>query len=415
MKKLLVIIAVICQVSWSDTKSKSSKNFDKPTVILVSMDGFRADYFARTETPNFSSFIKNGVKASNLEPVFPSVTFVNHYTIVTGLLPAHHGIVNNSMWDPKTQRGFEVGDPNEVDQPEWWEGEPIWVTAEKQDVRSATMFWVGSSAEIAGKRPSYWMPYDKNLSKQKRVEKVLEWLDLPKEKRPRLITLYFEDADEAGHQYGPDSLKVIEAIRELDRAFGLLMQGIQSRGLEKSIYILLVSDHGMAKVDRSHRIMTRDYVKSDEAKIVGKGALSMVWPRGSVQQSTILSRVEKSSKHFRVLNSEAMEKNYQYFGHRRIAPFIFLAEPGWYFDTSLVPSIKPSEFGLHGYDNQIQDMQAVFVANGPGFLPGTQVGEVKNIDLYELIAYLLKIRPAKNDGNLNRISSTLNLKTGVKN
>lgn len=412
MTKFFILFAVLIEVVAFTNLWAGDLTQQRPTVILISMDGFRADYFDRTKTPNFSAFIKTGVKASHLKPVFPSVTFVNHYTIATGLLPAHHGIVNNSMWDPQTGREFEVANSKEVDRPDWWEGEPIWVTAEKQGVRSGTMFWVGSSAEISGTRPSFWLPYDKSLAKEKRVQKVLEWLDLPENKRPNLITLYFEDADEAGHRYGPDSPKIVEAIKSLDTAFGLLIQGLKERNLDKKVFIFLVSDHGMAKVERSHRIKLVNYVKADEGKIVGKGALSLVWPKGPEQRSLILARVQKKSDHFRLLTTEQMEKEFQYSGHRRISPLVFLAQDGWYLETGHIPSLKPAVFGVHGYDNKNKDMQAILVVNGPGFLPNTQVGEVNNIDLYSIIAYLLKIRPAKNDGSLNRILSTLNFKSG---
>ncbi|NBY20905.1 alkaline phosphatase family protein [bacterium] len=281
--------------------TKDVNSPENSTVILISMDGFRADYWDKVETPRFHELMKQGVLASNLQPVFPSVTFVNHYSIVTGLYAENHGIVNNSMWDPKTDRKFEISDTKEVNRSDWWQGEPIWVTAEKQGLKTASMFWVGSSAEIGGYRPSYWFNYDASLPRAKRVKQVLDWLDYPQDKRPGFITLYFEDVDEAGHSYGPDSGQVKLAIQNLDSSLGELWDGIKTRGLQEKVTILIVSDHGMAKVDRKNRIRLNDYVKKSEAKVVGKGALSLVWPNSQTDLETILSRVKKTVGPFIVL------------------------------------------------------------------------------------------------------------------
>ena len=379
------------------------------TVILVSMDGFRSDYWEKTETPRFHELMKRGVLASNMKPVFPSVTFVNHFTLVTGLFAENHGIVNNSMWDPLLDRNFDIRDSKEADRSEWWEGEPIWVTAEKQGVKTASMFWVSSSAEIKGKRPSYWQPYDASLPRKKRVETVLSWLDLPKEARPQLITLYFEDTDEAGHRYGPDSKEVIQAIKNLDDAIGLLIDGIKLRGVEKETTLILVSDHGMASVERGHRINLKNYVLATEAKIVGKGAVSLVWPNGKVEERKILERVKKNPGAFAVYSKQNMPVRYHFAKHRRISPLVFSANQGWYLEDSLLPSVKPTIFGLHGYDNSLPQMQAVFLAAGPKFPEGTRVGEVQNVDIYSLLAHLLNIKAEKTDGDFARISNLLGL------
>jgi len=412
MKIVFLLVCLSSSVALALLPLLTAETSKRPTVIVVSMDGFRADYFNKVKTPEFEKFISSSTQASHLKPVFPSVTFVNHYSIVTGLLPEHHGIVNNSMWDPVTKREFEIGNTQEVDRSEWWEGEPIWVTAEKQKVKTATMFWVGSSAEIAGYRPTYWLPYDQSLTKEKRVEQVLKWLDLPQDQRPQLITLYFEDADSAGHQYGPDSPKINEAIRRLDKAIGQLMEGLKARDLEKDTYVILLSDHGMARVERGHRIDLKNYVKSDEARIVGKGALALVWPRGKDEEARILARVKKSSVHFKVFDKTQLAKKFQYSNHRRISPLVFLADLGWYLDSGIFASLKPGVFGLHGYDNCLEDMQAIFLIRGPGVKKGEKVAEIRVIDVYALMAYLLEIIPAKNDGDLDKIKSTLKFNLG---
>lgn len=403
MKFLSVVIfsfVIITSVSHSKVKGP---------VILVSMDGFRADYWDKVETPNIHELMKHGVVASNLKPVFPSVTFVNHYSIVTGLFAEHHGIVNNSMWDPETQRNFDISNSKEVNRSDWWQGEPIWVTAEKQGLKTASMFWVGSSAEIGGYRPTYWFPYDSSYPRTKRVKQVLDWLELPVEKRPGFITLYFEDVDEAGHSYGPDSEQVKRAIRDLDSSLGELWGGIKSRGLHENVTVIIVSDHGMARVERKNRIRLNQYVKTGEAKLVGKGALTLVWPRGEKEKELILERVRKTPGEFKIFRKDKMPEVFHYSSHPRISPLVFLANLGWHLDPGLIPSIKPKVFGLHGYDNSLPEMQAVFLASGPRFPKNKKVGEVVNVDIYALLAELLEIKPGVTDGNFERISQVVGL------
>jgi len=211
-------------------QSNSPANL-KPTVILISIDGFRFDYPEKAETPNLHSVIASGVRADGLIPQFPTLTFPNHYAIVTGLLPAHNGIVANTMYDPALHALFKMTDHAQVTDSRWWGGEPIWVTAEKQGQKAATMFWPGSEAEIEGIHPTYWLPYDKEKSNAERVKQVLDWLDLPASQRPTLLTLYFDEVDHAGHDHGPNSTEVNNAIRDVDTAIGLLMRCISDNNM----------------------------------------------------------------------------------------------------------------------------------------------------------------------------------------
>lgn len=409
LRSLFIIFFLASHLSYALLPLIEGNEPNLSSVILVSMDGFRSDYWDKCETPHFHELMKRGVLASHLKPVFPSVTFVNHFTLVTGLFAENHGIVNNSMWDPLSDKTFEINDSKAVNQSEWWEGEPIWVTAEKQGVITASMFWVGSSAEIQGKRPTYWNTYDSSLSKKQRVETVLSWLDLPREKKPQFITLYFEDTDEAGHRYGPDSQEVIQAIKNLDEAIGLLTDGIKKRGIEKETTVILVSDHGMSSVERGHRVNLKNYILPNEARIVGKGAIAFVWPKGKVEEKNILERIRKNPGAFAVYSKQNIPARFHFSKHRRIAPLIFSANEGWYLEANLLPSVKPAVFGLHGYDNILPHMQAVFLAVGPEFPKGKKVGEVQNVDIYPLLAHLLKIKPAPTDGDFGRVSNVLGL------
>lgn len=412
MKLILLVLAWVWLSSpaWALLPLVPNGSDKKPIVILVSMDGFRADYWDKTDTPHFHQLMKEGVLADHLKPVFPSVTFVNHYSIVTGLYSENHGIINNTMWDPVDQKTFEITNLEEVHRSDWWEGEPIWVTAEKQGLKTASIYWVGASTEIQKTRPTYWKLYDPSVSRAKRVEQVLEWLDLPEIERPQFITLYFEDADNAGHAFGPNSDEVKKAIKNLDESVGLLREGLKKRGLDEAVTLILVSDHGMAQVERAKAISLGDYIKSSEAKMVGQGALSLVWPKSSKEQNLILNRVKQNPGHFQVFTKETTPPRFHFSKHRRIPPLTFVAEEGWYLKNSIKDALKPGVFGLHGYDNTSNQMQAVFLAKGPTFPKNKKVGEVENIDIYALLAHVLHLKPAKTDGDLSRIIKVLDKK-----
>src|SRR5258705_5802373 len=221
------------------------------TVILVSFDGFRWDYPTKAPTPNLRRLMARGVHAQNLIPSFPSKTFPNHYTIVTGLYPGHHGIVANNIFDPSTGRTFATNRRAEVQDPMWWGGEPIWTLVERAGKSSAPLFWPGSEAPILGVRPRFWKPYDETLPAASRVSQALAWLDLPAAERPVFLSLYFEDTDAAGHQNGPDSPEVRAAIARDDGDVGSLVEGLTRRGILDGANIVIVSDHGLAPVDEA--------------------------------------------------------------------------------------------------------------------------------------------------------------------
>jgi predicted AlkP superfamily pyrophosphatase or phosphodiesterase len=227
---LLVISLFVCGFLNTKQAPQVIDNL-KPTVILISFDGFRWNYFDKVSTPNLNRLSETGVKAKRLIPSFPTKTFPNHYTIVTGLFPENHGIIANKMYDPKLNATFSLGDRKSVEDSRWWGGEPIWVTAEKQGQTSAILFWPGSETEIKGIRPTYWQKYDQSLAYDKRVQQALDWLDLPVAQRPTLIALYFDAPDTQGHSYGPDSPEVKNAIRKVDTTIGILLQGLKQRGI----------------------------------------------------------------------------------------------------------------------------------------------------------------------------------------
>ncbi len=373
------------------------------TVLLISLDGFRWDYVDKVSTPNLHALMKSGVRAKGLKPVFPSVTFPNHYSIVTGLYSEHQGIVSNDMYDPSNKRRFAIKDSPEVDASDWWEGEPMWVTAQKQGLRSGTMFWVGSTAEIQGVRPTYFEKYDALVSKTDRIKKILSWLDLPQEKRPRFLTLYFEDADSVGHKFGPDSEEEKKAIADLDLSIGELWAELGKRDLQDLIDIIIVSDHGMAMVEANHGISLEKWVKPNQVEMVGGGAFANLWPKPG-EENKIYRALSRADSHFKIYRKKEIPERFHYQAHRRIAPLLILADEGWYLEKF---GKHFNRGGTHGYDNELPSMQGTLIVRGPSFKEGVEFGPVENIDLYELMCQVLGIKPAKNDGNLNRVSGLL--------
>lgn len=375
-------------------------------ILLISLDGFRNDYPEKTETPNLTGLAKAGVRAEAMRPVFPSKTFTNHYTIATGLLPKHHGVISNTMFDPEMNAWFRIGDSGAVRNAAWWGGEPIWVTAVKQGQRSACFFWPGSEAAVGGIRPTYWKPYVHETPHEDRVAQVLGWLDLPADERPSIITLYFSDTDDAGHRYGPDSPELREAIRKVDASVGRLVAGLVERGLRDKVNIIVLSDHGMSAVDSSRVVYWDDALDNRTVRSIEEGPiLTINAPADSVP--VYVERLNRLSPHLKAYANADLPARFSYTGHRRIPSIVALMDDGWTVSRRNRRGGYPISGGTHGYDNEVASMQALFIADGPAFKDGARVGTVMNLDVYELVCYLLKLNPAPNDGSLERIKGIL--------
>jgi len=369
-------------------------------LLLVSIDGFRADYLDRGKTPHLAALAAAVVRADALRPSFPSLTFPNHYTLVTGLYPDHHGIVHNRIEGNGENDKFVYNDASTTADGRWWGGEPIWVGAERQGLRSATMFWPGSDTAIAGVRPSYWKPFDRNVSPEERVDTVLGWLDLPPAQRPRFLTLYFEHVDRAGHDHGPSSPEVNNALAEIDAALGRLLDGLAARGLTGAINLLVVSDHGLAAASNARVVVIDDVINLKRVRAVNYGVVAGFAPKPG-QQAYAYKTLVKRHDHMRCWRRTQMPARFHYGSNPRIPPIVCLADPGWIIARSdwLKEHADDSPRGEHGYDNDLPEMRALFIASGPSFRRGTRVPEFDNVDVYPLMAHLLHIRPAPNDGN----------------
>ena len=370
-------------------------------LILVSIDGFRWDYLQKMDAPVLKQLAAEGVHAKRMTSSFPSLTFPNHYTIVTGLRPEHHGIVANTFYDPLLHERFNFKTRESSTDPRWWAGgEPVWITAEKQGVRSACFFWPGSESENHGSHPSFFKPFDKSLSCAQRVDGVLAWLDLPPEQRPRFCTLYFDLVDSRGHLFGPDAPETADAVKEVDDAIGRLLAGLTKRKLRAKTNLVIVSDHGMEPISADRSILLDDYVDLNSIDIDFVGANAGLRPKTGTAQELVEKFRGKHPQLSAWVRDEVPE-SLHYRASGRIAPVVLSAAPGWTILSRDFLRIKRLTFerGGHGYDPASPNMGALFIANGPSFQRGRMIDNVENIHVYNLLCAVLGLEPAPNDGD----------------
>jgi len=402
-----VLLALIFAVAGcADPTTRTEAPLHDP-VILISIDGFRADYLDRGLTPTLAALAADGVRADAMKPSFPTLTFPNHYTLVTGLYPDHHGIVNNRMIDPATGNTFVYKDADTIADAAWWGGEPLWVSVEKQGRHAATMFWPGSDVAIDGVRPSLWVHFDGKLTPDQRVDRLLGWTDLAGDARPSFYTLYLEQVDHAGHDDGPDSAAVNAAMRDIDAALARLVDGLKARGLFDRANIVIVSDHGMTSTAPDRQIFLDDLVDLDEAGFVTGGILAGMNPKPA-EAGAVEHAILAPHEHMQCWRKSAVPARLRYGTNPRVPALLCLADDGWIITTH-EDAAKRKHFSLgeHGYDNDDPKMRALFVAHGPAFKAGLRVPEFDNVDVYPLLAYLLAIRPAPNDGHFDDVREML--------
>jgi predicted AlkP superfamily pyrophosphatase or phosphodiesterase len=397
--RLLAYILAVVAVALAGCASVAPRHATTDPVILISIDGFRADYLDRGRTPALAALGADGVRADALKPSFPTLTFPNHYTLVTGLYPDHHGIVNNRMSDPARATPFVYKDAKSIADPAWWGGEPIWVAVEKRGEHAATMFWPGSDVAIDGVRPSRWMHFDARDPPARRVDQLLRWSDLRGDAKPVLYTLYFEQVDHAGHVYGPDSPEVDAALAEIDGALARLVAGLKSRGTFDRTSIVVVSDHGMTPAGRDMLIFLDDLIDVHGADVVNVGVLTGLDP-DAAHAATIERTLLAPHDHMTCWRKNDVPARFHYGTNPRIPALLCLADDGWVV-TTRDDAAKRASFSLgeHGYDNDDPAMRALFVAHGPSFARGRRVAEFPNVDVYPLLARLLDIAPQPNDGD----------------
>ena len=400
---LLILIAALgSRLTLSSAQNVPAPAALKPSIILVSFDGFRWDYMDKAPTPNLRSLAARGMRADGLIPSYPSKTFPNHYTIVTGLYPGHHGIVANNILDTATGRRFAPGTVNEVQDAMWWGGEPVWVTAQRGGLVAGAMYWPGSEAPIRGVLPRYWNAYATAVPPDERVDQVLRWLDLPDADRPRLITLYFSDVDTAGHADGPDSPAVRDAITRGDDYLGNLVRGLERRRLLDQLNIVVVSDHGMTATDSRHVVVLDDYISLDDVDVVDINPTLAVVPKPGREDEVY--RALSRAKHLKVYRRAETPERWHYRDHPHIPPIVGGADEGWQVVRKMtlgrvLAGLLHEDRGAHGYDPKFKSMRGVFVAAGPAFKQGATVRAFENIHIYDALAQVLGVTPAPNDGD----------------
>lgn len=374
-------------------------------VVLVSLDAFRWDYLQRPNAVNLRRLARRGVHAQRMVPSFPSLTFPNHYALVTGRYPEHNGIVSNVMRDA-TLGEFRMADSAAVHTAAWWTGEPIWTTAEKQGRRAGAFFWPGSEVEHEGVWPSRWMRFNDRFPNAARVDSVLKWLTLPDSQALAFVALYYSDVDHAGHGFGPGSPQVDSAIARVDSMIGRLMDGIAADGLSDRVNLVVVSDHGMADVAPDHVVFLDDYISLDDVTIVEAGEIGQLIP-GPGKLDEVYRKLHGANVHLAVYRKAEVPARFHYNDNSRIPPLVLMADLGWEMTTHARYAARKPSLGAHGFDNQALEMGASFIAAGPAFRPGYTAPPFQNIHVYDLLCHILGITPAPNDGSLDSTRAML--------
>ncbi len=406
MRKLIyfsLLAASLVLFGCSGIQENNSKN--ERILVILSLDGFRWDYSQIHGTPNLDQMANDGVKAERMIPSFPTTTFANHYTMATGLYPDHHGILVNRFYDPILNEYYnEKGNRSSVEQGKFYGGEPIWVTAEKQGIKTATFFWVGSEADVKGVRPTYWKRYEHNFPYEQRLDTVIAWLQLPEQERPRLIMWYFDEPDSSGHRYGPESDSLQAVIHRLDSLVGVFRTKLAELPIAEKVDFIVVSDHGMASLSPDRRIILDQYVDTSMISLIdGWNPTMNLIVKDEFEDSVY--NAFKAIPHLQVWKHGEAPEHLNHGTHPRTHDMTLLADIGWsIFWSWTVNEAK----GTHGYDFRNKEVNSIFYASGKSFKQNTVVKPFKNIHLYPLMAEILEIEPVEVDGKLDSIKMVLN-------
>ena len=362
---------------------------DKPYVILISFDGFRADYLDKYDAPNFTRMAREGARARGMIPVFPSKTFPNHLSIVTGVYPVKHGIVSNRFWDPARKSAYALGDPKSMGDGTWYTADPIWVTAEQQGMVTASLDWPGSDAAISGVRPTRFTRYKASTTMANRTDSLLAWLSLPDSIRPHLIAVYNPDLDHAGHNYGPWTPQVAAAIATADTMVGAILDGIARLPIATETYVILVADHGMTEVSRDTYLDIGTLVDTAGVIIAEGGPVVNLHVAGGKSRAIILrDSLNRRLEHGKAYLAGDVPERFHYRSNPRIGDIVVIMDEHWQLGRS-----RSSSRGQHGFDNMLPSMYAIFLAAGPGIRHGVTIAPFENVDVYTFMTELLGIAP----------------------
>ncbi|QEC66180.1 alkaline phosphatase family protein [Panacibacter ginsenosidivorans] len=384
----------------------SATQQQKPYVILISADGFRYDFAEKYNAENLLRLSKEGVCAESMLPSFPSLTFPNHYTIVTGLYPAHHGLVDNSFFDEKKKASYSMGRKDVVRDSSWYGGIPLWVLAENEQMLSASFYWVGSEAAVDGIKPTYDYNYNEAISIDIRIEIVKDWLQLPAGKRPHLITFYLPQVDHAAHKFGTNAKETGDSVHFVDDAIGKLTLAIATLNLP--VNYIFVSDHGMTDVDTTNTISLPTAIDTSTFKIVNSDAILHLYAKDKNDVQSTYENLKASAKDYDVYLTTAMPAQWHYSKqddrYGRIGDIILIPHLPKVFNISN-RKITP---GKHGFDPAFKDMHATFYAWGPQFKRHTKIDAFENVNIYPLVTKILGLSyTEKIDGNIEVLENIL--------
>ena len=419
MKKILsflFILNFIIAFSQTDTaqvvipnRINSAEAISKPYVILISADGFRYDYAEKYNAKNLLKIAENGVSAEAMIPSFPTITFPNHWSLITGLYPAHHGLIDNFFYDYTKKEFYKMSSQENAEDGTWYGGTPLWSLAEKQGMLSASMMWVGSASNAGGTRPTYYYHYHEKFTPEEKIEKVIDWLQLPEDRRPHFITLYFPEVDGAGHRFGPESLEAEQSVQLVDAAIGNLINKVNELGL-LNVNFIFVADHGMIKVDGENPIeiptILFDKTKFD---FYNAQTLLRVVVKNPKEIKSAYKELKKSKtpdyevyldkKFPKKLNFGKKNDRYNRIGQILLvpkAPKIFL-EKG-----------KKTSLGKHGYSPyEVSEMKAIFMASGPAFKTKKKIGEFQNVNVYPMVTDILQLKITEPIDGTDRVAKEI--------
>jgi predicted AlkP superfamily pyrophosphatase or phosphodiesterase len=392
---LFSLFIVTTAIAQNDTTQKivegrknSAEQQKKPYVILISADGFRYDYAEKYQATHLLELSNDGVSAESMIPSYPSVTFPNHYTIVTGLYPSHHGLVNNSYYDRGRKDFYSMGAKAKVADGSWYNGTPLWVLAEQQHMLAASFYWVASEAAIKDTRPTYYYVYNEKIGIKKRIETVVDWLKLPEESRPHFITFYLPQVDHEGHAYGPDAPETKQAVHFVDDAIGELTKAVKTTGLD--VNYVFVSDHGMTNIDTEHPIRVPYAIDTSKFIVSGDGTIVELYAKNKHDIDDTYQKLKKEAIDYQVYLKEDMP-DYLHYGkkddwHNNIGDILLI--PNWPKVFNLYSrKLNP---GTHGFDPyKVKDMHATFFAWGPAFKEHLKIPAFENVDIYPVITAIL--------------------------
>jgi predicted AlkP superfamily pyrophosphatase or phosphodiesterase len=380
---------------------------ERPFVVMVSFDGAHPDFLQRAHTPHFDRVAAEGVQAAGLIPVYPSKTFPNHYTIATGLYPYRHGLVDNTFYDAELDAMFRIHDRTVVEDPRFYGGEPIWVTAERQGVTTGSFFWAGTEAPIKGQYPTYFKLYDHGFPHAARVDTVLHWLSLPEPERPHLVMLYFAEPDGTAHDEGPLAGAVTRVMVEMDALLGRLLDGLAALPIADRVHVVVVSDHGMEEVPADNVIYLDEIVDLEGVRVAYNVTQALLYFEGDDQRlrqvhDELRQRLENAVVYRRAETPE----QWRYRDNPRIGDLVVVTEPGWILRRRGGRGWTGG--GMHGWDPFLPAMHGIFMASGPGLRGGAIVPAFESIHVHPLVAHLLGIEPAPDiDGRLEEIADLL--------